>query len=270
MSWQGTIAELKAWLATQEQISLEDLALLQSDTRTGVQRLLLQWQRQQEMERKEAERVAMMWNYERTYRDRGYEAIVGVDEAGRGPLAGPVVAAAVVLPPDFEGTGLDDSKRLTEEKRLLLRTRIEQYARGWGVGIVDAAYIDEHNILKATHEAMRRAIMELKITPDVLLIDAVKLADTEVKQESIIKGDQLSVSIAAASIIAKTTRDALMKEAALSYPQYGLDKHMGYGTAEHLAAIRKWGPTPLHRMSFAPVAEWADHTQHVKAKSAGE
>lgn len=190
--------------------------------------------------------------YERAARKLGWTRIAGLDEAGRGALFGPVVAAAVILNPKRRIVGLDDSKKLTPDRRCELAPRIKEYALAWSVAEIDAQRIDAWNIYQASLQAMVAALEQLSIHPDYLLLDAVEL-DVMIEQKAIIKGDAKSVSIAAASILAKTHRDARMAEWDAIYPQYGLAQHKGYATAEHLEALRVHGPTPLHRHSFAPV-----------------
>ncbi len=178
--------------------------------------------------------------------------IAGVDEAGRGALFGPVVAAAVMLNPRRRIVGLDDSKRLPAARREILADRIKQHAIAWAVAVVEADRIDAWNIYQASRQAMAEAVRRLAVQPDYLLVDALTL-ELPVEQRSLIHGDARSVSIAAASILAKVTRDALMVEWDARYPQYGLARNKGYSTPDHLAALRRHGPTPLHRFSFAPV-----------------
>ena len=192
--------------------------------------------------------------FERTARQLGWTRIAGIDEAGRGALFGPVVAAAVVLNPKRRIVGLDDSKKLTPERRAELAPRIQERALAWAVAEIDASRIDAWNIYQASRQAMTAALQQLSIVPDYLLLDAMHL-DVLIEQKSLIKGDAKSVSIAAASILAKTHRDARMNEWDLVYSGYGLAQHKGYGTPEHLEALRRLGPTPLHRNSFAPVRE---------------
>jgi ribonuclease HII len=197
--------------------------------------------------------------FERAARKLGWTRIAGLDEAGRGALFGPVVAAAVILDPKRRIVGLDDSKKLTAERRSELAVRIREYALAWAVAEIDAQRIDAWNIYQSSRQAMSAALVQLTIQPDYLLIDAMEL-DVIIEQKSLIKGDAKSISIAAASILAKTHRDARMEEWDSVYPQYGLAQHKGYGTPEHLEALRLYGPTPLHRHSFAPVREagcWA-------------
>ena len=221
-------------------------------------------------EKLEAERarLALMREYEDTY--AACTAICGIDEAGRGPLAGPVVAGAAILPVDCEILFLNDSKKLSEKRREALFTEIKEKAVAWSVGIVGPDLIDEINILQATYEAMRQAIAGLSVQPDLLLNDAVTIEQqirlhgkpdlllndavtipgVEINQVPIIKGDAKSVSIAAASILAKVTRDHMMVEYDTLFPEYGFAKHKGYGTAAHIAALKEYGPTPIHRRSF--------------------
>jgi ribonuclease HII len=192
--------------------------------------------------------------FERAARQLGWTRIAGIDEAGRGALFGPVVAAAVVLNPKRRIVGLDDSKKLTPERRAELAPRIHEHALAWAVAEIDASRIDAWNIYQASRQAMIAALEQLSIIPDYLLIDAMQL-DVLIEQKSLIKGDAKCISIAAASILAKTHRDARMNEWDVIYSGYGLAQHKGYGTPEHLEALRRLGPTPLHRNSFAPVRE---------------
>jgi ribonuclease HII len=197
--------------------------------------------------------------FERAARKCGWQRIAGLDEVGRGALFGPVVAAAVILNPRRRIVGLDDSKKLTAERREILAERIREFAVAWQVAQVDARSIDAWNIYQASRRAMSEAATNLPVQPDFLLIDAMKL-DLLIEQKSLIRGDSLSISIAAASILAKVARDRLLCAYDREYPQYGLASNKGYGTPDHLAALRAHGPTPLHRYSFAPVREaccWA-------------
>lgn len=196
-------------------------------------------------------------SYEKAARGRGFRIVAGIDEAGRGPLAGPVSAAAVVLPEGLEVEKLNDSKKLTEAVREVIFTQItESEEVAWGHSFVDAEEIDQINILQATHLAMARAVAQLPKC-DYALIDGRPVKDFPLPSEGIVKGDGKSLSIAAASVIAKVMRDRLMVERDAKYPQYGFAKHKGYGTKVHLEALRAHGPCPLHRRSFAPVAEAA-------------
>ena len=188
--------------------------------------------------------------FEDEARAAGHAVVAGVDEVGRGALCGPVVAAAVVLGDGFDVQGLDDSKRLTRRRRETLAARIRAHARGVGVGLAEPDEIDRVNILKATLLAMRRAVLSLPEKPDLLLVDALTIPGLEAEQLPIVKGDALSVSIAAASIVAKVARDALMRELDGRHPGYGLARNMGYGSEGHLEALRRLGPTSVHRRSF--------------------
>jgi ribonuclease HII len=193
--------------------------------------------------------------FEQEARRCGYRRIAGIDEAGRGPLAGPVVAAAVILPVHARLAGVDDSKQLSEAERERLYPAILDQAVGVGIGLADAGEIDSLNILEATRLAMRRAIDNLTPAPDYLLIDAVTLPAVRIPLRPIVKGDALSLSIAAASIIAKVTRDHLMSAYHATFPQYNFLSHKGYGTAEHLRMLARFGPCSIHRRTFAPVRE---------------
>ena len=204
--------------------------------------------KQREKLEKERARLHEMCVYEREY--AGYRYICGIDEAGRGPLAGPVVAGAVILGPDTEILYLNDSKKLSEKKREILYDEIMEKAAATGIGIVSPARIDEINILQATYEAMRMAVDSLEVRPDLLLNDAVTIPEIEILQVPIIKGDQKSVSIAAASIIAKVTRDRLMTEYDRVIPGYDFARHKGYGTKKHIEALRELGPSLIHRATF--------------------
>ncbi|MBQ9438564.1 MAG: ribonuclease HII [Lachnospiraceae bacterium] len=196
----------------------------------------------------EEARLEEMRAYEKKHALCSY--ICGIDEAGRGPLAGPVVAAAVILPKDALIYYLNDSKKLSEKRREALFPEIQEKAIAYGIGIVDEKTIDEINILNATYRAMREAVLQLSATPDILLVDAVKIPELDIPQEPIIKGDAKSVSIAAASVLAKVTRDHMMVALDEKYPEYGFAKHKGYGTAAHIAAIKEYGPCEIHRRTF--------------------
>ena len=191
-----------------------------------------------------------MWQIEQECFDQGFQAICGVDEAGRGPLAGPVCAAAVILPANLEIPGLNDSKKLTDKRRRELFPIIKEQAIAYGIGLASHEEIDEINILQATYLAMERAIAQLSVKPDMALIDGNRAKDFGIPVRTVVKGDSLSASIAAASILAKVTRDDLMLEAVLAYPQYQFDVHKGYGTKAHYAALTEHGPSPIHRMTF--------------------
>lgn len=194
-----------------------------------------------------------LYHFEQVAQRQGYTLIAGIDEAGRGPLAGPVVAAAVILHPDRPINGVNDSKKLSEKRREALYEEITVNAVAIGIGLADAAIIDQINILQATRKAMLDAVLALPSTPDYLLIDGITTITTIIPQQTIKQGDSRSASIAAASIIAKVTRDRLMLEYDQLYPEYEFARHKGYGSATHLAALQKFGPCPIHRMTFGGV-----------------
>lgn len=198
----------------------------------------------------EPEKYMQMLAYEREAQAAGYRLLAGIDEAGRGPLAGPVVAAACILDPDRPVLGVNDSKKLSPAQRERLFKAITESAVCYGIGIVDPEAIDRINILQATMEAMRIAVRNLQVRPDLLLIDAVNLGGTGIPVRPIVRGDALSASIAAASILAKVTRDRMMDEHDAAYPGYGFCRHKGYGTPEHYEALRALGPSPIHRRTF--------------------
>ncbi|WP_163101562.1 ribonuclease HII [Peribacillus alkalitolerans] len=234
-----------------------DPILLQclSDDRKGVQRLAEKWQKAFDVEQSLKNKWLEMNEYENKLRKEGFSYIAGIDEVGRGPLAGPVVAAAVILKDDCYLPGLNDSKKIPEKKRDEFYEKIMKNCVSFGIGIVSNVEIDEINIYESTKKAMLSAVQNLNPVPDFLLIDAMKL-DAPFPQESIIKGDARSVSISAASIVAKVTRDRMMADYAKQYPDFNFEKNMGYGTPEHLSALMKSGPTPIHRYSFAPVKDY--------------
>lgn len=230
------------------------LAACKADTRIGVINLVNKWNRDYEKQLKAKQLFEQMSQYEQSLRSQGFQFIAGIDEVGRGPLAGPVVAGAVILPEGFYLEGLNDSKQVPESRRESFYHFIMQEAVSTGIGILHSEEIDRWNIYESTKKAMLAAIMNLDVTPDHLLIDAMELA-VPMPQLSIIKGDAKSISISAASIIAKVTRDRMMREYAIKYPQYDFENNMGYGTARHLEALNTYGPTPWHRRSFSPVRE---------------
>lgn len=197
----------------------------------------------------ERARLEKMRTYERKYEGE-FSLICGIDEAGRGPLAGPVCAGACILKKDEEILYLNDSKKLSEKRREALFLEIKEKALSYSVAFVDEKRIDEINILNATYEAMQKAVLGLSTCPDLLLVDAVHIPELDIKQVSIVKGDAASVSIAAASILAKVSRDHFMKEMDERYPEYGFSKHKGYGTKAHYEALKKYGPSPIHRETF--------------------
>ena len=191
-----------------------------------------------------------MWQFEEELFAQGYQLVCGVDEAGRGPLAGPVCAAAVILPPHLEIPGLDDSKKLSDKRRRELFPIIKEQAIAYGIGFASHEEIDEINILQATYLAMERAIAQLQVKPEYALIDGNRAKDFGLPVKTVVKGDSLSANIAAASVLAKVTRDMLMEEAALEYPGYGFEIHKGYGTRAHYDALRELGASKIHRMTF--------------------
>lgn len=243
------IADIKMTL---EAADLAELSFVMeqyaSDGREGVKKLLAKSQKKLDAYAKELERTEHMKMYEKKYGEYSY--ICGIDEVGRGPLAGPVVAAAVILPKDCTILYINDSKQLSEQKREELFDQIMEQAVSVGIGVVSHERIDEINILQATYEAMRQAVGKLSVTPDLLLNDAVTIPELPMKQIPIIKGDAKSISIAAASIIAKVTRDRMMVELSKFYPEYGFDGNKGYGSAVHIQALKKIGPCKIHRKTF--------------------
>jgi ribonuclease HII len=202
------------------------------------------------------DRCSCSWRFEEEAFARGLLLVAGVDEVGRGALCGPVAAGAVILGEGFDTDGIDDSKRLAAPRREALAQRIRSGARAWSVGYADVSEIDTLNVLEATRLAMRRAVLGLAERPELLLIDALTIPGLEIPQEPIVKGDALSVSIAAASIVAKVARDAVMRELDGRFPGYGLARNMGYGSEEHRLAIRRFGPQEIHRRSFHGTERW--------------
>ena len=242
----GEIKEIFKNAKTEELPSLIDE--FSADEREGVKSIINSAEKKLEALKKEIERTESLKVYEKKYEDLGY--VCGIDEVGRGPLAGPVVAGAVILPKDSKILYLNDSKQLTAKKREELYDVIMSEAVSVGLGFNSPERIDEINILQATYEAMREAVSKLSVVPDVLLNDAVTIPGLPMKQVPIIKGDAKSVSIAAASIVAKVTRDRLMVEYSKEYPEYNFASNKGYGSEEHIAALKKYGKTPIHRNSF--------------------
>ena len=224
------------------------LATFREDTRSGVQKLIVSAEKRISAYEQEKCRIEQLKQYEREY--AGYGWVCGIDEVGRGPLAGPVVAGAVILPQDCDLLYINDSKQLSAAMREKLYDQIMEKAVACAVGYASPERIDEINILQATYEAMREAIGKLTVMPDVLLNDAVRIPGISIPQVPIIKGDAKSISIGAASIIAKVTRDRLMTDYDQVFPQYDFAGNKGYGSASHIEALRKYGPTPIHRRSF--------------------
>ncbi len=236
-----------------EHAAMEEWNLLfdqyKEDGRSGVAKLIMTYQRKQKAYEDECRRLERMQEFEEKY-GNDFTCICGIDEAGRGPLAGPVVAGAVVLPRDCKILYLNDSKKLSAKRREELFDEIKEKAVSYGIGMASPERIDQINILQATYEAMTHAVQDLQVVPDLLLNDAVTIPQLPIKQLGIIKGDGRSVSIAAASIMAKVTRDRLMTEFAEMYPEYGFEGHKGYGSSAHIEALKKYGPCPIHRRTF--------------------
>ncbi|AZO95587.1 ribonuclease HII [Halocella sp. SP3-1] len=258
MQWhKHTISEIKSIL---EKIALTDNIIeeLALDPRKGVQKLFVRYRKMQQRLKEKKEQWKLLNEKEESLRESGYNFIAGVDEAGRGPLAGPVAAAAVILDPESKIIGLNDSKKLSAKEREELFVEIKEKALAVSIGIIENNVIDKLNILQATFKAMRTAIDKLDIKPDYLLIDGNRqLPDIKIKQETVIDGDSRVNAIAAASIIAKVSRDRIMDEYHLIYPAYGFIRNKGYGTEEHIAALKENGPLEIHRFSFSIVNEYA-------------
>ena len=244
-----TISEIKKELERTDGDAREVLLMeYGKDSRSGVIALIQKYEKEKEKLKQEKSRIEQLKIYEKKYDHLGY--VCGIDEAGRGPLAGPVGAGAVILPKDSQILWLNDSKKLSAKKREELYDVIMREAVAVGVGYASPARIDEINILQATYEAMREAIARLPVRPQILLNDAVTIPEIEIPQVPIIKGDAKSVSIAAASIIAKVTRDRIMTEYDKIMPEYGFAAHKGYGAQAHIEALKKYGPSPIHRKTF--------------------
>ena len=248
----ATIKEIKEQLANIQRLDDPLLAELEQDSRSGVIQAIAKRKRELQKQVDEDLRLEKMLAYEKELYTQGIQLIAGVDEVGRGPLAGPVVAAAVILPEDCKISGLNDSKKIPKSKHKEIYEAVLQNAVAIGIGIKDNQVIDQVNIYEATKLAMMEAIGQLEPQPQHLLIDAMRL-DLPIPQTSIIKGDANSLSIAAASIVAKVTRDQMMEEFDKEYPGYDFAKNAGYGTAKHLAGLDKLGVTPIHRRSFEPI-----------------
>ncbi|RSI66356.1 ribonuclease HII [Streptococcus oralis] len=247
-----TIKEIKELLATVKELDNPLFLEFEQDTRSGVQKEINKRKKVIQAEREENLRLENMLSYEKELYKQGMTLIAGVDEVGRGPLAGPVVATAVILPKDCKIRGLNDSKKIPKKKHLEIYQAVQDQALAIGIGIMDNHIIDQVNIYEATKLAMKEAISQLSPQPEHLLIDAMQL-DLPISQTAIIKGDANSLSIAAASIVAKVTRDSLMKDYDDQYPGYDFTANAGYGTAKHLEGLEKLGVTPIHRTSFEPI-----------------
>lgn len=248
-----TISEIKQLLKN-DNLDTDTLSQLQKDERKGVQTALKSYYKRQEKLQEKKAAFLKRFSYEKDFWDKG-QLVAGVDEVGRGPLAGPVVTAAVILPQDFDLLDVNDSKKLTPKKRAELYPKILSEAVAVGIGVKSAEVIDEINIYEADRQAMKEAVEALSVRPDALLVDAMDVP-IDIQQVKLIKGDAKSNSIAAASIVAKVFRDSLMDDYAKIYPQYGFTHNAGYGTAEHIKALEEYGPTPIHRKTFAPVSDY--------------
>ena len=244
-----TMKDIKARFASAKEGEYNSLFQhYENDERSGVQKLIQQYRKKLDALEKERGRTEIMKEYEHKYEHLGY--LCGIDEVGRGPLAGPVVACAVILPKNCDILWLNDSKKLTAKKREELYDVILDEAVSVGIGMASPERIDEINILQATYEAMRQAVSKLSVQPQLLLNDAVTIPEITIPQVPIIKGDAKSVSIAAASIVAKVTRDRMMEEYDKVIPEYGFASNKGYGSAAHIEALKKYGPSPIHRRTF--------------------
>jgi ribonuclease HII len=254
----ASLADLRErFLVRGEPLGAAEAAALAADPRAGARALLATIERRHAANRAEGQRLRRLLSFETPLWEAGVERIAGVDEAGVGPLAGPVVAAAVILPRELRPRGLDDSKKLDEPARERLAAEVKAGAVAWAVGVATHLEVDSLNVYQAGLLAMRRAVEGLSPAPQHLLVDARRVPDVPWPQQGIVKGDARSLAIAAASVVAKTTRDAMMLEAEAAWPGYGFARHKGYGAPEHLAALKRLGPCPIHRRSFAPVAEAA-------------
>ena len=248
-----SIAALKELAKQPAAVNDEFLTALAQDRRKGAQNLLSTLNKEREAESREMRRLERLFIYEENVWANGYYPVAGVDEAGRGPLAGPVLAAAVILPRNCVLSGLNDSKKLTPQKRAQLAGRIKETALSWSVAQATVGEISHCNIFQATLLAMRRAVEQLETQPAYVLVDGFRIDQLPIPQIPVVGGDRLSASIAAASILAKVERDAIMDDYHEMYPAYGFIRHKGYGTAEHLAALNRFGPCPIHRLDFTPV-----------------
>ena len=250
------ISEIQAYL-TSSDVDPNYVKALRNDSRKGVQNALLRYDKALQKQEAILDQIEKLKVRENELRQQGYQFIAGVDEVGRGPLAGPVVASAVILPADMPAVYFNDSKQLSHAKRQSLVADIEKYAIAKTIGIPSAEEIDQTNILMATKQAMLSALDQLSPSPDYVLIDAVYLNDYhQAPQEAIVKGDATVYTIAAASIYAKEYRDKLMAKYADLYPGYGFEANAGYGTQQHLEGLEKYGPSPIHRKTFAPVKNY--------------
>lgn len=247
-----TIKEVKELLSTD--VTEDQLAELEKDPRVGVQKLIISYRKKQAKLLAKKQAFLERFSYEKQFWQKG-ELVAGVDEVGRGPLAGPVVTAAVIIDHNFDLLEVNDSKKLSPEKRLQLYPKILSEAVSVGIGVKSAVVIDQINVYEADRQAMAQAVKALDVKPNALLVDAMNVP-VDLPQIELIKGDAKSNSIAAASIVAKVFRDKLMDDYDKIYPQYGFPRNAGYGTKEHIDALKKYGPTPIHRKTFAPVSDF--------------
>lgn len=261
-----SVPEIKTLLAKAERSAIPELLeKLQADSRMSVKKLAQQWEQLQQKQHSEQERLEALQRFEKEARQKKFQRIAGVDEAGRGPLAGPVCVAACILPEKWDLPYLNDSKKLSEKKRLTLEVQIKQQAIAFSVLLAPAEEIDRLNILQATIQTAYKGLAQLNPAPDFVLTDSLRLPKLEIPHRAIDHGDALSCSIAAASILAKTHRDRLMKELDHEFPQYGFKTHKGYGSAGHCQALEDYGPSTLHRLSFNKVPNNGGELIHSKS-----
>ncbi len=253
-----TVAEIKRMADGSDGLEEELLRAMEQDARAGVRQLYMQFKKRRRKILEEEARLNRLFQYEDALREQGIFSVAGVDEAGRGPLAGPVLASAVILPPRVMIPGLNDSKQLTPVKREALAADIKKLSKAWAIGVSTVREINELNIHQASLLAMRRAVLGLAHQPGHILVDGRCKTGIDMSETPVVGGDGLCASIAAASILAKVARDNLMELCHYLYPEYGFHRHKGYGTAEHLDTLRRFGPCPLHRESFAPVRDLID------------
>lgn len=251
-----TTAEIEKMLEQEAPLLEADMAELRSDPRASVIKLLLKWQRLQAKKSEESQRILKLYQYEREFHKKGFINIAGIDEAGRGPLAGPLTIGCVILPKNCRLEGINDSKKLSAKQREILFQSIHEQAIACKCLVITPEEIDSLNIYQATKQGMYRVMGDISPLPEAVLVDAMPLPDAKIPVKSIIHGDALSASIAAASIIAKVERDHIMDELDALYPVYGFKQNKGYPTAEHLAALQKYGPCAVHRKSYGPVKAW--------------
>lgn len=263
-----TVAQIKEICQDSSTLSDEFIRALAADPRAGVKQVYERVRRERDKRAADMQHLRKLFQHEKKYWQQGYSCIAGVDEAGRGPLAGPVVAAAVILPGFVALPGLDDSKKMSSQVRYQMAANIKQIATDWSVGLSTVNEILCYNVYWATILAMKRAVQSLKTAPDFLLVDGFPVKELDIPQKPLVGGDGRSASIAAASVIAKVTRDELMETLHNLYPQYGFARHKGYATKEHLEALKLYGPCPLHRLGFKPVQDALHQYNRVKVPNA--